>query len=792
MKVLDSIKDDSIVICENDYKNSLLKLISENRLFLNVKFYTKNSFLKEYFFDWDEKTIYYLVDKYKYKVEVAKYYLNNLIYIEEKDYDNKKLKFLANLKKELDDNNLLIYNDNFKEIIKNKKIVIIGYPYLEPFEQNIFKSLDTVIIDEDNLYNHEVYEYETIEDEINSTCKKICELISKGISINKIKLVGITDEYYNDLERVCNNYNLPIKIPSNNNLYSNEIAKIFLDNISSSIEEGINAIKNYDEIIVNKIINICNKYIFDGDIKVKKELIINELKKTLIDNYNYANYLEIKNINSLFTDEYVFFLNFNNGNTPIPCKDEDYITDNIKDIVGLYNTFIVNKYNKEHLIKKIKSIKNLVLSYKLKNATGRCYHSSIINEINLNVIRKNNDITKSYSEKNDLINYIKCLDNYELYGEINPNIGIYKNTFPNTSYKSFDNKFKGISKDVLKDYLNNHLTLSYSSLSNYNKCSFRYYLANILKIDKYEESFEAFLGSLFHDVLEKCFTHNLIVEEEVSDYIKNNNKILTIKERFFVNKIINDIKFVINVLNRQQKYINLDKAYYEKNIRIDKSRDIVIEFTGYIDKILYKENGNESIIAIIDYKTGNVDIDLKYIQYGLGLQLPIYLYLVKKSNLFNNPKFVGFYLQYILDQDITRSNSISYEEQKYANLKLMGYSNIDTNLLKEFDSNYISSNLIKGMKMTNNGNFYSYSKVLSDKEINKVIDLTEESIDNAIDNICNGNFSINPKRIGYKNNVGCMYCRFSDICFHKDEDYITLDEVENLDFLKEGIYAEMD
>ena len=29
--------------------------------------------------------------------------------------------------------------------------------------------------------------------------------------------------------------------------------------------------------------------------------------------------------------------------------------------------------------------------------------------------------------------------------------------------------------------------------------------------DKYEENFEAFIGSLFHGVLEKCFINNLIM-----------------------------------------------------------------------------------------------------------------------------------------------------------------------------------------------------------------------------------------------------------------------------------------
>ena len=39
-------------------------------------------------------------------------------------------------------------------------------------------------------------------------------------------------------------------------------------------------------------------------------------------------------------------------------------------------------------------------------------------------------------------------------------------------------------------------------------------------------------------------------------------------------------------------------------------------------------------------------------------------------------------------------------------------------------------------------------------------------IKNIIDNIRNGNFDINPKKIGDKN-YGCEFCKYKDICFRK-------------------------
>ena len=62
-------------------------------------------------------------------------------------------------------------------------------------------------------------------------------------------------------------------------------------------------------------------------------------------------------------------------------------------------------------------------------------------------------------------------------------------------------------------YLNNELTLSYSSIDNYYKCAFKYYLNNILKIDEFEETFYTIIGSLFHYVLSKMNNDNFDLDK---------------------------------------------------------------------------------------------------------------------------------------------------------------------------------------------------------------------------------------------------------------------------------------
>ena len=86
------------------------------------------------------------------------------------------------------------------------------------------------------------------------------------------------------------------------------------------------------------------------------------------------------------------------------------------------------------------------------------------------------------------------------------------------------------------------------------------------------------------------------------------------------------------------------------------------------------------------------------------------------------------------------------------------------------------------MKVGNNG-FYSYSKTISKEKIKKLIEITENNINKAFDGVLDAKFDINPKRIG-KNNVGCEFCKYKDICYMKEEDIVNLEEYKDLEFLK--------
>src|SRR5574344_520688 len=98
-----SFLDDKVVICNNDVKNNILM----QKKLLNITFFTREEFLKNFYFDYDYRAIYYLMKKYNYKYEVAVNYIENMYFLLEEEYSNSKLNNLLNLKREI--NSLLIF-----------------------------------------------------------------------------------------------------------------------------------------------------------------------------------------------------------------------------------------------------------------------------------------------------------------------------------------------------------------------------------------------------------------------------------------------------------------------------------------------------------------------------------------------------------------------------------------------------------------------------------------------------------------------------------------------------------
>lgn len=783
------LENNAIYITPNNIRKELLLNLSKENELKNIKFFSLKELIDNLTFTYDEKAIYYLMNKYNYKYNNAKTILDNLRYIADKDYNNKKLNNLVHIKNEIDD--LLIYNEYFKDYILDKKVYIYGYDFIDKFDLDIISNINYEVLKKKiGNYKHNIYEFKNLFDEVTFISDKIRKLISNNVPINKIKLINLPGEYSFILKEVFNMHNLNIDI-NNENIYSSKIVKKYLelydDDLSvDKLSECFN-LKNDDNLyIYNKIIDILNKYNFEMKKEIKREILINEFKNIKVNKTNYVSSIEVKNINDVNDDEYAFFLGFNEGNIPIIFKDEDYLSDKEKKILGINTSYERTNIEKENIIKNIKSIKNLTITYKLKTPFNEYYPSSIIDDLEYDII-KETKLNYNYSNLLNKIKLSKDLDNFVKYGEKSNELEVLFSNYKDIKYMSFDNKFKGINKEKLYKYINDELVLSYTSLDNFYKCKFRYYLTNILKLDKYEETFAIFIGNLFHHILSICFNEGFDFEKEYTDYLVNYN--LNNKDKFFVNKLKQDLLFIIETIKKQYEYSEFENAKYENEFEITKDSNVKVKFIGFIDKLLYKEYKDKTLLVIVDYKTGNQDLNLYNCYYGLNMQLPIYLYL-SKTGEFKNAEVIGFYLQKILTSIPKIDDKKDILLQKEDNLKLQGYSLYDEELLNIFDRTYENSRVIKSLAKSSNG-FRSYSKLLTKNQMVKLEELVNNKIDNARDEILNANFEIDPKRIGF-NNVSCKFCKFKDICYMNENNIKILEEIKDLNFLGGEENANMD
>lgn len=780
MNINKYIKDNILLITPSSYKEHIL---SHTKKLLNIKCMTLQQLFENFLFSYDQKAIYYLMKKYQYRYSVAKMYLDHLYYIDH--INDPKILKLKKLKQELKEQQLLYYNDFFNDYLKHNEVVILGYS-LTKFDLKVIKQIEqyTVVhILEEAKENSKIldaYEFPTMEDEICFIATQIIKLLKRNISYQNIKVMNIDDTYYNCIKRIFGFYNLDISI-TDTSLYSNYKIQKFLRQLkeNKNLNNAISLLDSTAEWYPD-IIDICNHYAFLKQVdSYMIECIEEEIKKINIESSNKC--LKVYSLEDYVSDEdYVFLINFNQNSIPMIHKDEDYLSDSLKFSLGLDTSFSWNQLEKKKVVNKISSISNLTITYKLESPYQQYYPSILIRELNMNVKREVVEDKYLYSHLYNKVELTKKLDQLIRYNEKSNDLDLLYCSSKDIDYLTYDNQFTGINQQELKRFLNHQLILSYSAIDEYYRCGFRYYISRILKLSKYEETFAIFIGNLFHYILSIAFFDSFDFEKEFSKYLEN--RTFTFKETFFLEKLKKELLFVIETIQKQNQLSLYNQELYEDKIYQNETGTVKVTLMGVIDKLKYYSKNGTNYVAIIDYKTGTPDTNLKNTVYGIGMQLPIYLYLAKKTNKIHHVEITGIYFQKILNQKLPRNIEKDYYNEKQNQLKLEGYSIDKEKILEKFDITYKDSKLIKGLKYGING-FYSFSKVLSENQIQALDQLVETKIEEAKQNILEAKFMINPKRIG-NDLKGCEFCKYKDLCYKKGEDIIHLEEYKDLSFLE--------
>ena len=478
------IEDKSILIIPNNYKEKILLNLRNKNKYTDVKILELNEFIKKATYDYDQNTIFYLMNELNISYDTADLYLKNIAFVT--NDDNIKMNSLNNVKSIIKDK--LIKDPFFLNIIRNRPILVYGYDYITKYQNSILNTFNNVKIIEKTYknYSHEVLKFKKLEDEVIFVAESVANLINSGVDINKIYLANLNNNYYKIIKRIFKTYNIPINLNEKKSIYNTKIGKYFLNSLSlkantifENIKQEFNLSNEENFLIYNKLYDVINEFYFIDNYNLVKENIIYVMKNTYITNNKYTNSVNEINLlnNEIDDDDYIFLLDFSSNSFPKIKKDDDFIEDNIKPSF-IEKSYEINNINKDIYYKVISNIKNLTITYNTNYLNETFYPSILIDEYALEV--KEPKIEYSiYSDDINKIYLAKLIDNLIKYNQYNENIDLLYASY-NLDYGIYNNKYTKINKNSFYGYINNKLTLSYSSIDNFYHCSFKYYISNIL------------------------------------------------------------------------------------------------------------------------------------------------------------------------------------------------------------------------------------------------------------------------------------------------------------------------
>ncbi|MCX7612533.1 MAG: exodeoxyribonuclease V subunit gamma [Ignavibacterium sp.] len=317
--------------------------------------------------------------------------------------------------------------------------------------------------------------------------------------------------------------------------------------------------------------------------------------------------------------------------------------------------------------------------------------------------------------------------------------------------------FNGFIKinDQFKDLIYSACTnFSSTTLEEYVKCPFQFFLKRIIKLKALKEPVEEVesieIGRLLHSILFEFYNEinerNLMVQE-CSDQSFNQflDLIFSIAERkvkkesfdnshsfFELEKIFGingnrEYSILYKFLQEERKIkYGFQPKFFEKKFGGYEYSSVVkvddINIQGSIDRI--DINFEKKLFSVIDYKLRGKNISKDEITEGISLQLPLYLFAAKK----------------ILEYELK-----DYYEPFSAEIYSLKFSE------KDF-----------GRKIIHNS---SARNMTSDKLVeinNQMINIFIETIKNSVEKIKNGEFNLS--KLKNREDKVCNYCDFISVC----------------------------
>ena len=738
--------NESIVIGPNELESYFL-IEKTNNLDISFQYKTKETVLGEFFGTYNEKTIKSLMIHDGFTYEIAKKYLKFLC----AGYkNNEKFKWLY-------DKNLIIVDELYFNLYKEKNIVFIGYSKDDPEIKAIIEKIggnrySFLKISEIGLPNvtHDILNFINVDEEVKYALNEIASKISDGENPNDFLIYCNSETYAFYLKMYAKYFGLPINFNAKKTLVDTKAGRYVLNNINLCFGEVYETYKNNnkDDNDIETIKYLYDFYELENDknyaLDFKSILIDHEIKDEKIIN-------AINLISSpIFDSSYeIYVLGAIDGFIPKVVSNNDIIDDKVKEMNGL-----MTSYFKNELINELTSnfiLLNNVTFISFSNENGKNKASYMLEKI-LNFKVKSPELQKfSYSKEISNIYHINYLYRYKFFSDVNDELKITEGLFK--EQELFDNSFKGIDRIPAEDNY-----LSASSLNIFASCHFAYYLQKILKIDSFSSNFNTEVGKYYHEIFEKIYDKDFDFKKISSEDKGKHN--FSKKELVLLEKMDLIVEKAANYIRNKNFEHPITKTFHEEELKFI-ADDIPIQ--GRVDRInLYGKD-----LIVIDYKTGSASNDLDmFFKYGTDIQLPFYLFELSKDSNFKKYNIMGAFIQPINIKD--EYNFLDEEKNDEKRFKLDGLV-FKTEKTDQRNIEWLESCVLPNGKRV---------EIYGEEKLKAIVNQVESYVQEFSSLINQNNFKINP--IGERKKDSCKYCNFSDICFRKNSDYRVEDEEDSM------------
>ena len=753
-----------IVICPNQTSRILMKKYRQSDVFSNVKFYSRETFLKKCTYRYDLEAVKYLIKNYDLSLKIAKQYLRNIIYL--KDYDESihlPFKYLFDIKQELIDNNLLIEDALFKYQMNNAHIDIAYYSKNDPViafclkNHNDYSFID-VLKDNDYVSTYNVFENN--DDELYFVINKIEDLLKhQGVKPNKIRLFNFVEDDEIIIDRFRDNYHFNIDNAFEKNIASINQSKTIFSNFDGTLDSLINNI-NFDEDGAFDLSNCIESFYIEGLSKDKQISLYKDAFKTVLRTpIKHKDALKVINDPFVDKDEYLFVLNYAQGKFPAFKKDDEFLSDDEKKILNIPISEEINDAISDYYKNALKGDGHIVLCYINHDFSAKYSPSFFVDALKQKEIYAP-IVETIYSQKEANIKCAKLLDVKTKYHRIDPYLESLEKSV-DISYGNYDSQINNLN--LFND--KSKLELSYSQIKVFVECQYKYYLDYVLNIDPKDENINLVLGDLFHKMLENKQKYATFDENYDANYQNYINK-LSETEKIFLNRMIEEFRYSYQYIESHDDNVKNGREKNEYKVSISIGNTTIV---GKIDKIMESDS---QYLSIIDYKLSSEKFnENEFNDYSRSSQLPIYSYFVKNDKYFKDKEVINLLISPLVVSD-NKKLSFNDNENRDKMRQLIGISLNEKNKLETFsdDFSYYGS-----ISVTKKGDFTKRSAVYSKVKIDEFADKAEQLIKTVDKKVRSNEFIINPK---YKSSFdnSCKFCHYHDICFKNFKQYVYLNK----------------